>query len=505
MANTTSLERELKLSAPTGFRLPDLSGIAPGLSASPPAIRRHDAVYWDTRDLRLTRWDCGLRHRDVDGWTLKLPATGEGPEVVRRELHFDGARERPPTAALDVVLGVIRREPLMPLVRLRTEREEVRILDAAGRIVAEVANDLVASLEGSEVGRRFREVEVEVADGCPPELVEEIAARLRRAGTGSPHRVAKHVRALGLEAGIDPEIPASAIDASASVGDVVRAALERSVAALVRRDAGVRLDESIEDVHRMRVATRRLRSHLKSFGPLFGESQARELSTELRWLGGELGRVRDADVLGQRLRASVGALPAEEARDAKDLLDHLAEQRQRAYVDLLASLRSSRYVDLVERLVETARAPSLQRDPVEPGRVAMKPLLSADWKRLRKRARRLGDAPADAALHAVRIRAKHVRYAAEAVAPLYGPPARDLARAARGVQQLLGEHQDAVVARDWLREAALSVPRQAAFAAGVLAAAEDGIAGHTTGQWRGAWGQARSAHRALRRAPGWQG
>ncbi|MDJ0852734.1 MAG: CYTH and CHAD domain-containing protein, partial [Myxococcota bacterium] len=453
MANTISLERELKLSAPAGFRLPDLGGLDPRLSVATQTSRRMNAVYWDTRDLRLTRWDCGLRYRDLDGWTLKLPATGDGPEVVRRELHFEGPRERPPTAALDMVLGVIRREPLLPVVRLQTDRDEVRIRDAAGRLVAEVVNDRVASLEGREVGRRFREVEVEFSEDCPREVVEEIVARLRRAGTGSVQRVAKHVRALGLEAGVDPEIPVPELDASSSVGDVVRRALGRSVVALIGRDAGVRLDESIEDVHRMRVATRRLRSHLRSFAALFAEGMVRELQAELRWLGGELGRVRDADVLGERLRAAVRELPPEEARDAKDMLDHLAEQRHRAYVDLLASLRSSRYVDLVERLVETARAPALCVAPSEPGRRAMKPLVAASWRRLRKRARKLGEEPADAALHAVRIRAKHVRYAAEVVAPLYGVPARELARAARGVQQVLGEHQDAVVARAWLREA----------------------------------------------------
>ena len=500
MAPTISLERELKLSAPLGFRLPDLRGLGFGLDVAPPRSRSHRAVYWDTRDLRLTRWDCGLRHRDSDGWTLKLPADGDGPEVVRRELHFEGPPERPPPGALDLLLGVIRREPLMPIVELRTERNEVRVLDAEGSTVVEVVNDLVVSLEGSEPGRRFREVEVEFSESCSREAVAEIASRLHRAGTGPMHQVAKHVRALGLEAGVDAEIPLPELGAGSSVGDLMRHALSRSVAALIRRDAGVRLDESVEDVHRMRVATRRLRSHLRSFALLLAEEWARGLSHELRWLGQELGRVRDADVLGERLRASVAKLPPPDAYAAKDLLDHLAEGRRLAYVELLACLRSSRYVDLVDRLVEAARAPGLRGRADRSGRAATKPLIAGGWKRLRRRVKKLGDEPADAALHAVRIRAKHLRYAAEAVAPLYGAEARGLARTARAVQQVLGEHQDAVVARSWLRRAALSAPREAAFAAGLLAAEEDRIAERTAGDWGRAWKQVRVAHRDFGRS-----
>ena len=97
------LEREVKLAAPPGFRLPDLNDLAPGLSAFPEPLLTHTAVYYDTADLRLARWDCGLRHRSSDGWTLKLGDSGRGRAVERREFRFAGAEGSPPLAALDLV------------------------------------------------------------------------------------------------------------------------------------------------------------------------------------------------------------------------------------------------------------------------------------------------------------------------------------------------------------------------------------------------------------------
>ena len=78
-------------------------------------------------------------------------------------------------------------------------------------------------------------------------------------------------------------------------------------------------------------------------------------------------------------------------------------------------------------------------------------LVRPPWRKLRDEVRALGDDPPDEALHAVRIRAKRCRYAAEAVAPAVGKPAKAFAKAVAGLQEVLGEHQDAVVAGQWLR------------------------------------------------------
>jgi CHAD domain-containing protein len=490
---TGSLERELKLSAPSSFRLPDLGGLGADLAVSPEDLRRTTAVYYDTRDLRLTRWACGLRHRSSDAWTVKLPTAEEGPALVRREFHFAGPPDRPPDAALDLVLAVTRGEPLEEIARLRTVRRRVSILDASGQPIAEVTNDHVAVLDGRRVACRFREVEVEFAGRCPPGVVEEIVARLRRAGTGPGHRVAKHLRALGLESGVVPEVSIPEVASDDPAAQVLRRAIAASVVAFVRHDPGVRVDEDIEDVHQMRVVVCRLRSHLRTFRSLLDEDWARGLQGDLRWLGSELGRVRDADVLALRFRREASELPEAERRAATGLLSRLEEGRGGDLERLLHALRSSRFLELAQRLVEAAREPRLRPEADGPARAVVAPLVQRCWKRLARSVGNLGPEPGPAELHAVRIRAKHARYAAETTAPVFGRPVLRFARALRGVQQTLGQHQDAVVATGWLREAAGEVERETAFVAGMLAAHEQRLGARALAAWPAAWRKARDA------------
>jgi CHAD domain-containing protein len=341
------------------------------------------------------------------------------------------------------------------------------------------------------VACRFREVEVEFAGRCPPGVVEEIVTRLRRAGSGPAHRVAKHLRALGLESAVAPEVSIPEIAPDDPAAQVVRCAIATSVVALVRHDPGVRVDEDIEGVHQMRVAVRRLRSHLRTFRPLLDEAWALGLQKDLRWLGRELGRVRDADVLAVRLRRAASGLPEAERRAAKGLLDRLGERRGADLERLLDALRSPRFLELAQRLVEAAREPRLRPETDGPAGTVIAPLVQQRWKKLARSVDDLRSEPEPAELHAVRIRAKHARYAAETLVPVFGRPLRRFSRALRGVQRALGHHQDAALATAWLREAAAEVAREAAFAAGMLAAYEQRLGAHALEAWPLAWRKAR--------------
>ena len=96
---TSNLEREAKLQAPAGFRLPELGG--DGLVARDRERERLVTVYVDTPDLRIVRWGCSLRHRQGEGWTVKLPSAGNGSQLVRTEVNFEGEDARKlPTAAV---------------------------------------------------------------------------------------------------------------------------------------------------------------------------------------------------------------------------------------------------------------------------------------------------------------------------------------------------------------------------------------------------------------------
>jgi CHAD domain-containing protein len=94
------------------------------------------------------------------------------------------------------------------------------------------------------------------------------------------------------------------------------------------------------------------------------------------------------------------------------------------------------------------------------------------------------DSP-DEELHHTRILAKRARYAAEAAAPVVGQEAQRFAKAAAGLQTVLGEHQDAVVAQGWLRANAGGGRR--ALAAGQLLARESARAAAARADWPRAW------------------
>ena len=275
----------------------------------------------------------------------------------------------------------------------------------------------------------------------------------------------------------------------ATAAAAVRTAIAASVARLITHDAPVRLGEDVEGVHQMRVATRRLRSDLRTFSELLEPGWVAELRAELSWLADLLGGVRDADVLVARLERAVATLPGAVQRSSRPLFERLQRDHEAHRDELLSALRSPRFVTLIDALVDAARAPR-SLDGAQARAVAALPaLVNGPYERLAKAIADLPRDPPDAALHELRIRAKRARYAAEAAAPVIGPRARRFALAAADLQDVLGEHQDAVVAADWL---ATNARGKAAFAAGWLAAGEAAAARAAAGSWRPVWRRVRA-------------
>src|ERR1700674_3606679 len=122
-----TVERELKLTAGPGFHLPDLSGIDPAVHVGVADAVRMETTYYDTVDLRLTRWGCSLRHRSKEGWTLKLPLPQTGDILEGNELTFSGPARTPPRAAQDLVRAYLRGSKLQSVARLSTLRHRVRL------------------------------------------------------------------------------------------------------------------------------------------------------------------------------------------------------------------------------------------------------------------------------------------------------------------------------------------------------------------------------------------
>jgi CHAD domain-containing protein len=488
-------EREVKLAAWPGFVLPDLDGAVDGFTAEPLPALQLSATYYDTPDLRLTRAGLSLRHRVGDGkdaWTVKLPEGAEGPALVRRELHFPGGPAAVPREAANLVRAHVRSEALAPVARLVTRRQRVELRDAAGVAAVEVADDEVSVLDGRRLAARFREVEVELLGDAPPSLLDLVVERLRSAGAGAPDPVPKVVRALGSQAVSPPDVAVTDIGGGADVADMVKAAIAAGAARLIRHDPGVRLGDDPEDVHQARVATRRLRSDLRTFGRLLDAEWITPLRDELKWLGAAFGGVRDTDVLDERLRRQAAQLPAADAKGVAALLRRLSLGRDEHRAEMLADLEGDRYLRLLDALVAAAAAPRLLPEADAPAKEAAPELVRRPWSHLEKAVEALADDDSDDALHQVRIRAKRCRYAAEAVAPVVGKQATRLATAVAQVQTVLGDWHDAVVAEEWLRAAVQGGNAAKALAAGQLIAVERAEAAELRASWRPSWKKASS-------------
>jgi CHAD domain-containing protein len=356
--------------------------------------------------------------------------------------------------------------------------------------VGTLTDDDCTIVDGRVAGH-FREIEFELADDAPSETVHDVVERLRNAGAADGDPLPKVVRALGPTATLPADVVSSSVSTPATVDSVIRHAISDSVAKLIANDPVVRIGEDPEGVHQARVATRRLRSHLRTFRDLLDPEWTQSLRDELKWLGDELGAVRDADVLLDRLERRVGELEPDDQAAAEPLLQRLRDDRDAARTVLLDGLRSDRYLQLLDRLVDAAQRPRVVMIIGTDHEETLRDLVRKPWKHLRTAVDDLPDPAPDPELHQVRIRAKRARYAAEVVEPGFGKDARKFAKAVTDVQDVLGEHQDSVVAAAWLRANALELgdPR-AVYVAGELGAMERAAAETSRREWPKVWKQA---------------
>jgi len=469
-------ERELKRVLPAGAELPVLDDAIPGVELGPPDQQQVEDRYLDTADLRLARWGVTLRWRKGTGWTLKLPHPElDGGGLDRDELVLSGKAAAPPARAVALVSSLARSEQLMPVALLSKDRTARRWVLPDGSLLAELVDDrvtasvLVHGTDGGGVEAGFREIEVELAPAADPGLLDLVAERLPL----DPDEAAipKLVRVLGPAAQAPPDVVVPSLPAEPTAADVIRAAIASSVQRLLLQLPQVHLDQDPEGVHQARVAIRRLRSDLRTFGALLDEESIEGLRDELSWLGGELGKVRDADVLGEQLRRRLSRHPEIDAEATADVLHLLERERKAALAAVTGDLVGTRCLALLDALVALAAEPPLRAGAEGPAATVLPPLVDRSWRKLRRHVRRLDDPPADEALHRTRILAKRVRYAAEAVRPAAPKEAAYFARHAAAIQSELGDQHDHVVAGQWLEAHASALKGPAAFAAGRLAQA----------------------------------
>ncbi|MGH2701358.1 MAG: CHAD domain-containing protein [Actinomycetota bacterium] len=451
-------EVELKLAVHGPFDLPELSsvdGIAEVAEAGPQHLR---ATYYDTDDLRLARNGITLRYRSGEEpgptWTVKLPVDGVSNKVsAREEINVEGGGSTVPRGAADLVTAFARSAPLTPITRIHTRRRRWNLMSDEGVVGTELVDDEVSVTEGSRVVARFRELEIE-DKGAGGDTLEKVGDALRAAGAMSGDQTPKAVRALGARATAAPDVvPPKKISPKEPAGHAVAASLAAGTLRLMVNDPHTRLGDE-DAVHQMRVAARRMRSDLRTFGPLVEEGWAESLVVELKWVADALGEVRDLDVMQGRLRKAGGGMedslgPLFESMDVKH---DVARDR------LIGALRSSRYTDLLDRLVEAGRTPVLTEAAAEPCAEVLPRLVNEAWRKLARRARSLRPGDPNEDFHRVRILAKRARYAGEAVAPSLGKKvgrqASAFASGCADVQDVLGTLQDAVVSAGMVKHLA---------------------------------------------------
>ena len=432
-------EQELKFDVEPGFALPELRG-------RPLPRRTFTSTYVDTPDRRLLRAGITLRRRVENRaglWHLELPSADGLVELEAR-----GGPAKPPPAFIDLLAASLRGgATLEPVARLRTRRDGVAVGPRANRV--EVVVDAV-TVVGARSG--WIEVHAGAVSGEGAGLAA-IGKALRKAGAVGATASPKLDRVLGT-----PPAPPEDGDA---IGRL-RALLVKQYDAILANDPGVRLGEDIEALHLLRVATRRSRALLRAGRGLVASGWAEPLRTELKWLGGLLGPVRDLDVLLVHLDSEAASLEQDDARAFRRLRARLVSQRTRDRNELLEAMRSERYFRLLDTLAGAAEAAAGELPQPLPE------IAGQAFARLRKVVKALPRRPADDELHAVRIETKRARYAAELAAPDLGKQGARFLERAKELQDVIGEHQDAVVAEDRLRELALRGGGKTGLAAGRL-------------------------------------
>lgn len=480
-----------------------------GLVVEPESEEKITDTYYDAEDWRFYRAGYALRVRKTGSnaeATMKSLAPAEGSLRWRREITEPLGDDKPATLRRapgpvgERTRSLLGGQDARPMFEVRTRRQKFALLldDPAGepdngssanrvRIGEVLLDSSEIPLGGGRESARLSRVEVEAGAGTAPTpdlrgFVDEMQYALDL----KPASISKFetgLYATGLSPRGDTEAGPTQIGPAMTLGEVAFAVLRRQFAEMRSHEPGTRIGEDPEELHDMRVATRRMRAAIKVFEGALPE-RARWFREELRWIAGSLGDVRDLDVQIDRLDAWRDGAGEGGSEFLGKILDVIKKRRTEARGRMLEALDSARY----ERL-ETSFGEMLRRGPGaertlaqgnghnpegEPVTSAAPGLISARYRKWRKAAKRLDESSPPEEFHDLRKKGKRLRYTLEFVAEVYGKPVEALVSPLKALQDDLGDHQDAIVAAGTLRELGTStqgprVPRGAAFTMGVFA------------------------------------
>jgi CHAD domain-containing protein len=505
------LELELKYrpkNLSTGERILEADTLA-GLAASGPVDEASVMDrYVDTADRALARAGFAARLRTTaSGQVVSLKSTSavrRGGAHEREELEGPADALAPPhdwptSDARSLLLELAGDEPLPELVTLRQRRRRRVLQDETTAV--ELSLDEVEALAGGVLVAEWIELEAELVRGDPERLLDLGGVLGREAGL-VPSRASKLEAALAAVAArehrpssvarsaarpllagptptvVEPEtgapldgtvaadgaVPPDAprrpkvakaaaetpgVDADDTLAEAGRKILRFHFARMLAREPGTRDGRDIEDLHAMRVATRRMRAAWRVFGDAYRDGPTAPLRKPLRRIARRLGAVRDLDVLIEGLERYRAELPAGERAALDPLVAAWTASRSRARDRLVRSLDSDahgRFVKSFRAFVETDGALAARVAPAEPHHVrdtaASRLWTAYEQVRAYERGLRWADVPT---LHELRIAAKWLRYGLEFLREPLGADAEDLIGPVVDLQDHLGLLHDADV------------------------------------------------------------
>ena len=458
-------EQETKFEVDTDWVMPPVADLVPEGGRLDQDVRKLHNTYFDTPGAGLRLFGITLRRRiggSETGWQLKVPSGS-----ARTELQSGSHEKTLPPPLTEGVQGLLAGESLDAVATIVTARTAYQLLNADGELVLEIADDQVQSgpPDGKSMLHSWREVEVELGPAGKKKDLKR-ATKLLLDANASPGKTRNKLdRALGSAL---PDGQASTVE-SGTVGDLVAAYVAAQCEVLASNDVGMRT--GTPTVHKTRVAARRLRSTLRIFSDVFAAAPADELDNELKWYADVLGQVRDRDILSSRLDKQIADLPPEQVRGPveAEVTKTLDAEREDALRRLNEAMRTPRYEHLVQLLRGWRTAPPLTDAAAEDGATAIKYVEKAK-RTAEKRLRKAEDIEE---LHRARKAFKRARYAAELAEPV-DSQMKSVAGDAEEMQTLLGEHQDATVAAEFLAKMSADgeITAGSAFTYGILMANE---------------------------------
>ena len=447
-------------------------GTIDGLVLEPRSTLEIHDTYLDTDDWRIHRAGFALRVRSGSGITeatLKSLRSASTEVADRREMtetlkNGDSEAIRESVGPVGTrVCAVSGARSLLPLFELRTSRQRfaVRKSDEARQLGEIALDETVISRPHGEPQTSILRVEVEALTETH-EPLQSLVKTLRSncaLETASDSKYSLGLKSMGL-APPAPEFTATTVDASMSILEVALANLRLYMAAWLLHEPGARLGQDPEELHDFRVAGRRLDAILRQFQS-FLSPEFLTVRKTLKTVLSALGRARDLDVALIELQDFSRKLPKSDRLGIEPLKEHLLSERGRARAQMLSVLDSIWVQRNLQELTVLLAAPGAAENAsaADLALHASPRLIRRRFRKLRKRADLLGADSATEEYHEVRGQVKKLRYALEAVAALYGKPAKDMLRALRRWQENLGVQQDASVAMQRLNALAGAKPK----------------------------------------------